>query len=97
MTPELSILILNIVILAMAYLVVYPKTVGGNLNKLLVNDIIASLTALLVAGSVFWGSDYQFNLIVTNLNWFWFTLLTYAVLEIPLMLWYLKKYNISLH
>ncbi len=96
MTPETTILILNAVILGLAYLVIYPKSVGSDLNKLLINDVIASLIAITVAGSVYWGSGYQFNLIVTTLDWFWFTFLTYAVLEIPLMLWYLKKYNISL-
>jgi len=96
MSPEFTIIALNIVIIAVAYFVVYPRMVGSDLNKLMINDAVASLLAVLVAGSVYWGSDYAFNAVVADLNWFWFTFLTYAVLECPLLMWYLKRNNISL-
>jgi len=96
MTPELSIIALNVIIIVLSYLMIYPKVVGGDLNKLLLNDLIASVMAIVVAGSVYWGSNVAFDTLVTTCNWFWFTLLTYTLLEIPVMLWYLKKYKISL-
>lgn len=96
MTPELIVLILNSIILLLAYYVIYPRFVRNNLNKLLINDVMVSLVAIVIAGSIYYGSDMTFSLIITTTNWFWFSLLSYTIIEIPLMLRYLKKHNISI-
>ena len=92
--PELLIITLNITIILIAYLLVYPKVAGSDGNKVASNDIIASCLSLLVAGSIFWNTGQVFNTILFDLNWFWFTIITYLILELPLMLWYYNKHNV---
>ena len=89
--PELAIVILNVIIVFVAYFSVYPKLAGNNVNKIAMYDLIASGLALFIVGIKFWGSDYQFSLIITDVNWFWFTLITYSVIEFPFIFGILKK------
>ena len=91
---ELTILLLNTALILIAYLSVYPTVAGSNFNKIALCDICASSVALAIVGYHYWGSDYRFNLLVTDVNWFWFTLVTYAVIEIPVMLWYFKRHHV---
>ena len=92
--PELTILLLNGLVLAIAYFIVFPILAGNDLNKVLMNDLMASLVSLSVAGFLFWGTRTEFNLVIAQVNWFWFTISTYALFETPLMVWYLKKNNL---
>lgn len=92
--PELFVVVLNVSIITIAYFLVYPKFCGSDGNKIAVNDIFASSISLLIVGSMYWGSGIEFNLIFTDVNWFWFTLITYMIIEIPLMLWYFKKHDV---
>ncbi len=64
------------------------------LKKIAKNDLAASGIVLIVAGSIFWGSGEQFSLLLFSVNWFWFTLIAYAVIEIPIMLWYFQKHDV---
>ena len=94
LSPELIVLCLNIVVISIAYFVVYPKFCGANGNKIASNDLIATSIVLLTSGSIFWGSDETFSMLLFSVNWFWFTLLTYAEIEIPIMLWYFNKHDV---
>ncbi len=94
--PELLILALNTAVVLVAYLIIYPRFCGTDIIAIAKNDLIATVIVLVIAGSVFWGSGQEFSLIFFSVNWFWFTLLTYAAIEIPFMLWYCKKYQIRL-
>lgn len=94
MAPELIILAINITIILIAYLYIYPKRAGSDGNKIALHDLIASLTSVIVASSLFWGSEYDFNLIITTVNWFWFTVVTYFALEVPFVIWYYKKHKV---
>ena len=96
MNSELLIISLNSMILLIAYFWVYPKSCGSNLLLLSCLDFIFSCIALLAVASKYWGSEQQFNILVGQVNWFWFTLMTYVLIEIPLMLWYMNKNDISL-
>ncbi len=89
--PELYILIINIIIVFIQYFVVFPRFAKNDINKLTINDIIASLISLIVAGYFFYGTGYEFNIIFTTVNWFSFSLITYLLLEIPIAIWYVKK------
>lgn len=93
-TPEITILILNVIAVFIAYFIVYPRLCGSNGVKIANNDLMASGLVLLVAGSMYWGAEIEFNLLFVSVNWFWFTLLTYAAIEIPIMLWYFKKNSV---
>lgn len=90
-SPELAVILLNVVILCVVYLSIYPKLAGYNINKVAWLDILASCLALLIVGYKYWGTGLEFSIIITEVNWFWFTLLTYMILEVPISLWYFRK------
>lgn len=94
-SPELAIILLNLIIVLVAYLSIYPKLAGNNFNKISFYDIFASGFALLVVGLNYWGSGYEFNLLISTTNWFWFTLIIYGLIEIPIMVWYFKKQKVK--
>ena len=65
-SSELLIVSLNAAIVVIAYFYVYPKFCGADVNKIAINDVLASSVSLMVAGSLFWGSGVEFNLILTT-------------------------------
>ena len=88
MSAELSILLLNAVIIVIAYLWVYPKHAGKDINKVSIFDCVTSGLALVIVANKYWGSGIELNFLLFELNWFWFTLLSYSVIEIPIAIWY---------
>ena len=93
-SPELAVILINLVIVLVAYLWIYPRFAGSNGAKISQNDIVASAVSLLVVGSVYWGSGQEFNALVMTLNWLWFTVLSFIVIEIPVAVWYYRKYDV---
>ena len=91
---NLTILSINFIIILIAYIIIYPKYCGSNINKIATHDLIAFSVSLLVSGSLFWGSNLEFSLFGFSPNWFWFCAITYAVMETPFMLWYFKKHDV---
>ena len=73
MSAELSIILLNSVIIAMVYVWVYPKIAGKDINKVALFDCVASGLALIIVASKYWGSETYFEFLFMQLNWFWFT------------------------
>ena len=94
MDPELIIIGLNTFVVLVAYLLIYPKVAGSDGNKVALNDLFASAICLVVASSLFWETGQEFNIIIIKVNWFWFTLLSYVVIEFPFMIWYFKKHGV---
>ena len=92
--PELVVLLLNCTVIAVAYFLIYPKFCGSNGYKIATNDLFASGIVLFISGCLFWGAGIEFNLLFAKVNWFWFTLISYAIIETPLMLWYYKRNNV---
>ena len=88
---ELTIIIINLIIIGIAMFLVYPVCAKNDLNKLLINDLAASMVAVGVSASVFMNEGLTFNLILLDVNWFWFCLITYLLIETPIMLIYLKR------
>ncbi|MBM7074727.1 hypothetical protein JQC92_22425 [Shewanella sp. 202IG2-18] len=95
-SPEFAIITLNLIIVLVAYLSVYPRVAGNNFNKISFYDIFASGLALTIVGFQFWNTGYEFNLLVFKVNWFWYTLATYGAIEIPVILWYFKNNNVAI-
>lgn len=93
--PELLIIGLNFCVVAVAYLSVFPSLAGKNLSKIAYCDLATSAVSLCIVGSVYWGASHSFNLILIDVNWFWFTLITYAIIEVPAYLFYAKYHGIS--
>ena len=94
LSPELTVILLNVGITLLAYLSVYPTLAGNDFNKIALYDFGTSSIALAIVGYHYWSSDYQFDLLVADVSWFWFTLATYTAIEIPVMLWYFKKHKV---
>ena len=88
---ELMIIGLNVVVILVAYLSIYPKLAGQNINKISFYDLFVSGFVVLLVGSKYWGSGVEFNLIFTTVNWLWFTLVTYFLIEVPVLIWYFTK------
>ncbi|MCO4846960.1 MAG: hypothetical protein KC448_03175 [Yoonia sp.] len=96
MTPEVTLLIVNAIFLAFAYLWVYPGLTTKTINLILIYDAVISCAALLVAGLLFWGSGTDFSLIFVSTNWAVFAIITLGLMEIPLFAWFAKKYDLDI-
>ena len=94
MQAEVQILLINLVLVVLTYHFVYPRFAGRDLNKLFLNDLAAMLIAVFVAGSLFSGSRTTFSFVVAETNWFWFSLVSYMMIETPFALKYIKKYKL---
>ena len=94
--PELQILILNLVILGVAYFGIYPSLQEKTLNKIMAIDVVLSGLSLVVAGAWFMGSGVGFSLVFFEANWVVFTIVTLFLMELPLFFWFIRKHGISL-
>ena len=94
-SPELIIISLNLIVLMYSYFILYPKAVKKDMKKLSLYDLLSSIISLIGASILYMGSGEKFNLLLTDVNWFWFSIVSYIVLEIPFILWYAKKHNIK--
>lgn len=89
--PEAQILIINAVILGVAYLGIYPSFKTITLTKVAVVDSVLSGLSLLVAGALFWGTGVEFSMLLFSTNWFGFSILTMLLMELPLFHWFCQK------
>ena len=94
--PETLLLVLNGVILSLAYFLIYPRMVGADISKLIQGDLLATVTSVIVAGFVFWGTNQPFDLLFGEVNWFAFSVVTFLLMEVPFALWYLKKFDVQI-
>ena len=93
MPAELTILLLNAVLIVVCYQLLYPRQVGSSRVRLIINDAMATVVALMVVGSVYAGSGQLFSLLVVDVSWFWFTLVTYSLMELPFAMRYMRRHN----
>jgi hypothetical protein len=87
---ELSIVIVNLAALAIAYLYIYPKYAGNDVKKLAWLDAAVGGVALLVLAPFNWGSPSDYSFIAFDTSWWIFAILSYTLLELPLFYFYLK-------
>ncbi len=95
-SPEAQILILNGVILAVAYLGIYPSLEEKTLHNIMGIDLVLSAIALTVAGALFWGTETLFGMVFFDTNWAIFTIITLMVMEAPLFLNFARRHGINL-
>lgn len=76
------------------YYFILPKLAIKDINKIAMNDALASVVALIISASLFMGKELTFNFMSLQLSWFSFTLLSYFVIETPFMLRYMHKNNV---
>jgi hypothetical protein len=95
MSPFLTILGLNAAAYGLAYLVVYPRLVGRDTGRMMRFDLILIAVILGIGYLLFDGAGYRFSLILFDTNWVVFTIVTGAVIEIPLLLHYMARQGIT--
>jgi hypothetical protein len=76
--------------LAASYFWIYPKYGGNDVKKMAWLDFALGFIPLGTSAILFWESDPTFRFIFFDTNWFFFTLLSLTLLELPLFFWYLK-------
>jgi hypothetical protein len=95
-SPEAQILILNGVILGVAYLGIFPSLEHKKINRIMTIDLVLSALAIFVAGALFWGTGTQFSLMLFTTNWAIFTVVTFVLIEAPLFVHFARKYGVRL-
>lgn len=96
MTPEATLLLVNAIFLAFAYLWVYPNLTVKTMTLVMRYDLIITLACVTVAGLLFWNTGTRFSLIFFSSNWAVFAIVTLLIMETPLFLWFAKKHNLKL-
>ncbi len=87
---ELSIVIVNLAALAIAYLYIYPKYAGNDVKRLAWLDTAVGGVALLVLAPFNWGAPSDYTFFAFDSSWWIFAIFSYALLELPLFYFYVK-------
>ena len=96
MTPELKILIINAVIMGVAYFGIYPSRNITRVGQMITTDLALTVLSLVAAGGLYYGTGTRFSLILFQTNWAVFAVLTLALIEIPLFIWYCRRNDIDM-
>ncbi|MGA1690003.1 MAG: hypothetical protein ACO385_06555 [Candidatus Nanopelagicaceae bacterium] len=92
---EISIVLVNLAALAIAYFIIYPRYAGNDVKRLAWLDIAIGLTILGILAPFNWGSENNFNLLPNwEVPWWIFAILTYAVIELPFFGTYCSRRNL---
>ena len=92
---ELSIISPILIVVVGCYLSVFPKIAENNIEKMSLCDLVCWSFVLVMVGLKYWGTGYEFSLLLFSVNWVWFTVIVYMAIELPFFIWYCKKYNVS--
>jgi hypothetical protein len=95
MSPELTLLIVNAVFLAFAYLWAYPRLPDKTMTAILWRDLAITGAALAVAGLLYAGQDLRFDMLLFETRWWLFAFLSMLVMETPLFLWFSARHGID--
>ena len=95
LSPELQLLTINALILAVAYGGIYPSIRKLTYERMMMADLVLTGLGLAIAGGLFWGSGVSFSLILFDANWLVFSFLTYFAMEFPLFHWFCKKHGLT--
>lgn len=97
MSPELTLIIVNCVLLAFAYFWAYPALERKTLKTILIRDLAISAAALTVAAGLYWGQGIRFSLVFFSTNWLVFSIVTLTLIETPLFFWFAQRYDVDLN
>ncbi len=89
MTPEHIVILQVMAILLFSYFWFFPRVAQDDLMKLTQYDLLSSVVTLIISALLFGGKEITFRFLDMEFNWFWFTIMCYIILELPLFLWYL--------
>ena len=92
---ELTVILLNMIVLVFAYGLLNPVFSGSNLAKVSFQDLMALSISLLITGTSLPAKTVGFSIILFDVNWFCFTVLSFMALKIPLFVWYAKHWKMA--
>ena len=95
LSPETTMLLVNAIIIGLAYALIYPRFAGNDVTKLAWYDVAVSVVPLLIAWAWYAEDAVQFNMVFFQTNWFLFTLITYFILELPMSIGYMQRIQAS--
>jgi hypothetical protein len=95
LNQEQIILVTNAALMGYAYFWAYPALTEKTIAAITFRDAVISCMALLLAGALFWGTDQSFTLVFFETNWLVFSIVTLIIIEIPLFLWFLSRFDLS--
>jgi hypothetical protein len=87
---EITIVAVNIVSLAIAYLYLYPKYASNDIKKLAWLDVAVGGFVLLILAPFNWDSPSNYSFFTFEISWWLFAIASYALLELPLFYFYMK-------
>ncbi|WP_106159722.1 hypothetical protein [Hasllibacter halocynthiae] len=82
--------------LLVAYGGLYPALREKTLPAMIRIDLVCGTLALLVAGLLFAGGGTGFSLVLLDVPWWAFSVLTFAILEVPFFLWFVRRHDLDL-
>jgi hypothetical protein len=91
LSPELQLLVINAVILGVAYGGIYPSFRNLTYKRMAIADLVLTGVSPGAAGGLFGGSGVSFSLVLFETNWLVFSLLTCLAMEWPLFHWFCRK------
>ncbi|MEM8849419.1 MAG: hypothetical protein AAGE03_05220 [Pseudomonadota bacterium] len=99
MPPELIILALNAAYLGLAYFWIYPAILAARparpLRLFIEVDIAVSTAALVTASLLYAGKGLAFSLLLFDVPWWGFALLTLLAMEVVLSDWFRRRHGID--
>lgn len=95
MTPEIKVFVFAGAMIAFAYTVLYPRMRTKSLNRMMLLDIAISAAIILLVGIVYYGTGTRFSLVLFDVPWWAFALLSAAIVEVPFFIWFCKRWNID--
>lgn len=87
---EITIVTVNLVSLAIAYLYLYPKYGSNDVKKLAWLDVAVGGFVLLILAPFNWGSPSNYSFFTFEISWWLFAIASYTLMELPLFYFYVK-------
>ncbi len=106
--PELAALLIIVVPVLASYIFLYPsdrqskavfihdKFTHLALLKMSFSSFVTFILALAVIGFLFWDSGTLFSMYFFSVNWFWFSLNVYLLLELIMFIIYRDKIDLEI-
>lgn len=95
MSPEATLIAVNLVFLGFAYVWAYPRLSAPNAFSIMWRDAVISAAALMVGALFYAGKGIWFDLKVVEVNWLIYQFVILAVIETPLFIWYAWRNNLD--
>jgi hypothetical protein len=92
---ELLVIFYILATISVAYLLIYPRFIGENVKLMAWVDIPVTAVPIGISALLFWESDPVFKLIFFETNWFVYTLVAMLIIELPVLILYLRARGLS--